>query len=54
LRVAAVQLDRTNLDVEYGPPGTPSFALADFSSMPLAKVASVPVTLLLDERGAVR
>jgi hypothetical protein len=54
VRVAAVQLDRTNLDNAFGPPAIPSFALADFSSVPLAKIATVPVTLLLDARGAVR
>jgi peroxiredoxin len=53
VRVAAVQLDRTGTSAPYGPPGVESFALADFSRVPLAKVATVPLTLLLDERGTV-
>ena len=52
-RVAAVQLDRAGTSAPYGPPSVPSFALADFAKLPLSKIATVPLTLLVDDRGTV-
>ena len=54
VRVVAVQMDRTGSSAPYGPHGIESFALADFATLPLAKIATVPLTLLVDERGVVR
>jgi len=54
VRVAAVQLDRTATSTDYGPPGVESFALGDFSRVPVAKIATVPVTLLVDASGVVQ